>query len=50
MALKSLEEGWIQWEELLARADSAGDIEAVLVRAARHTLRACSITRELIRR
>ena len=34
MTLKSLEEGRIHWEELLARADSAGDVEVALARAA----------------
>ena len=34
MTLKSLEEGWINWEELLYRADAAGDVEAALARAA----------------
>ena len=34
MTLKSLEEGWIRWEELARRADGAGEIEATLCRAA----------------
>ena len=34
MTLKSVEQGWIHWEELLARADSAGDVEVTLARAA----------------
>ena len=34
MALKSLEEGWINWQELLVRADAAGDVEAALACAA----------------
>lgn len=34
MTLKSLEEGWINWEKLLGRADAAGDVEAALARAA----------------
>jgi hypothetical protein len=34
MTLKSLEEGWINWEQLLGRADAAGDVEAALARAA----------------
>jgi hypothetical protein len=34
MALKSLEQGWINWDELLARADRAGDVEVTLARAA----------------
>ena len=34
MTLKSLEEGWIHWDELLRRADGAGDIEVALARAA----------------
>ncbi len=34
MALKNLEEGWIDWEELLARGDDAGDMESALARAA----------------
>jgi len=34
MALKSVEEGWIRWDEILTRADAAGDVEAALARAA----------------
>jgi hypothetical protein len=34
MTLKSLEQGWINWDELLARADRAGDVEVALARAA----------------
>ncbi len=34
MRLKSLEERWINWEELMDRADGAGDVEAALTRAA----------------
>lgn len=34
MTLKSLEEGWIHWDELLHRAGDAGDIEVALARAA----------------
>lgn len=36
MSLKSVEEGWINWEELLRRTELAGDIEAMLGRAAYH--------------
>ncbi len=35
MALKSVEEGWIRWDCLLARAERAGDVETALARAAR---------------
>ena len=34
MTLKSLEEGWIHWQELLRRADGTGEIETALARAA----------------
>lgn len=34
MALKSLEEGWIRWDEILTRAGATGDVEAALARAA----------------
>lgn len=34
MALKSVEESWIRWDEILARADATGDVEAALARAA----------------
>ena len=34
MSLKSVEEGWIQWDEIIARADAAGIVEAALAQAA----------------
>lgn len=34
MSLKSVEEGWINWEEIATRADRAGAVEAALARAA----------------
>ncbi len=34
MALKNVEEGWIGWEEILARADTAGVVEVALAHAA----------------
>ncbi|MGI8808584.1 MAG: hypothetical protein ACR2KK_12200 [Acidimicrobiales bacterium] len=34
LALKSVEEGWIRWEAILARAEAAGEVEAALARAA----------------
>jgi hypothetical protein len=34
MSLKSVEEGWIQWEALFERAVHAGEVEAALARAA----------------
>lgn len=36
LSLKSVEAGWIKWEELLRRAEMAGDVEAMLARAAYH--------------
>lgn len=36
MSLKSLEQGWIAWDEILARARAAGDVEAALAAAAYH--------------
>ncbi|MDQ3569834.1 MAG: hypothetical protein M3450_04450 [Actinomycetota bacterium] len=34
MALKSVEEGWIRWDEILTRAEAAGEVEAALAAAA----------------
>ena len=34
MALKGVEGGWIQWDEILARAHAAGVVEAALAHAA----------------
>lgn len=35
MSLKSVEEGWISWDCLLARAKRAGNVETALAQAAR---------------
>lgn len=40
MALKSVEEGWINWDAILARAEHAGAVEAALAGAA-HCLACC---------
>ncbi len=34
MTLKSVEEGWIRWDEILARAGATGEVEAALAGAA----------------
>lgn len=34
MSLKSVEGGWINWDEIVIRADRAGAVEAALARAA----------------